>query len=95
MIKHVRNGTETRHLEGYQCSKTRECPNNKCIFRLRDVFGHPVFGSPCGPNPVSDDALLKAGVKADEIIWNPKLHISAGTNVIYIDCFDGILDGEE
>lgn len=68
-----------------QCEKTKECKNDQCFFRQRDIFGrHPFLH-------LNDDALAQANIAIEkehgQAIF-PSLHAEVGTNVIIVLCKD-------
>lgn len=63
-----------------QCEKTKECKNNRCYFRQRDVFGRNPF-----PYTGDDDAIQKIEEEHGSVIF-PSLEAKIGTNEIVIIC---------
>ena len=85
-------------IKDAQCAYTKECKNNQCYFRLRDVFDYPPFLHD-GFDEQVEKAVKRAGIELpahpphgliDPLI--PKFKACPVTNGIGIICYDGIFD---
>ncbi len=72
-----------------QCSRTKNCQNDKCFWKQRDCYGLEPF--PC----YSDEDGEMPGMKKNEEVtekygesYFPEMSITVGTNCLYVICDD-------
>jgi hypothetical protein len=73
------------------CSKVDICKNNRCIYRLRDVFHHPIWTKYPDQQEAAMKALKNAGVKSEDILCHPSLSIDQRMNYFTVNCKDFIV----
>jgi len=75
-------------LDYFQCPKSKECANDQCFFRKRDVLGMNVWASAYW-NMSKEKQKEQDKLWAD-MVW-PDLKITPGTNCFNIYCKDEML----
>ena len=76
-----------------KCDRVKECNNNQCFFRRRDIFGISPWAmayksfNPQLENDDMDKKSLETTEKYGKEIF-PTLDASIGTNCIYVTCRD-------
>jgi hypothetical protein len=74
-----------------QCSKTKECNNIKCLFKLRDSFGLQVLCVNSIEQKMNNKFILKELNITEDDVFLPKVYAYIGTNVISVGCEDGYI----
>jgi len=75
-------------LDAFQCPRSKDCSNDKCFFRKRDVLGMNVWAAAYW---AMDEAEQKIQNELwDDVLW-PEIKIKPGTNCYNIYCEDEML----
>lgn len=76
-------------VDAIQCPKTKECQNDQCFWRQRDIHGlnpFPIYKDESGKYPFieKNNAVCEKFGRP----YFPELTVSVGTNCLYLCCPD-------
>ena len=68
-----------------QCPKTKQCKNDECFFRQRDVYGRGAFYDEICGSKEAEMKEVKIDTEHGKAIF-PKMRAEVGTNEICVIC---------
>ncbi len=74
-----------RVIEAFNCPRTKDCANDKCFFRKRDIFGMSVWA--IAYYGMTDEEKKIQDELWSDVLW-PRLEMRIGTNCYNITCLD-------